>query len=119
LVTAAPREWRRHRSRYGGWPRSGRISLRIEGQRARCCKPLVARRKLLVADQGVLGADEIVLRLVDRERVLGGAKPLLQFLQAARQIARGAPRGERLRVLGFRQIGIGDRVGEHRRLAAS
>ena len=64
----------------------------------------------------VLGADEIVLRLVDRERVLGVAKPFLQFLEPAGQIGGRPPRGGGLRLLGFRQIGVGDRVGEHRRL---
>ncbi len=79
-------------------------------------EPLVAGRKLLVADRGVLGADEIVLRLVGRERVLGVAKPFLQFLEPARQIGRRPPRGGGLRLLRFRKIGVGNRVREHRRL---
>ena len=92
------------------------FGLCIERQRARRGEPLVAGGKLLVADQRVLGADEIVLRLVDRERVLGVAKPFLQFLQPAGEIAGGAPGSGSLRLLGFGEIGLGDRVGEHRRL---
>jgi len=60
---------------------------------ARGGEPLVAGRQLLVADHRVLGADEIVLRLVDRQRVLGVAKPFLQFLQPAGEVGGGAPRG--------------------------
>ena len=74
------------------------FGLRVERQRARRGEPLVAGGKLLVADQRVLGADEIVLRLVGRKRVLGVAKPLLQFLEAARQVGGRAPRGGGLRL---------------------
>ena len=56
-------------------------------------EPLIACDELLIGDQGVLRADEVVLRLVNRERVLGGAEPFLQFLQPSGQIACGAPRG--------------------------
>ncbi len=92
------------------------FGLRVERQRPRRGEPLVAGGELLVADQRVLGADEVVLRLVDRERVFGVAQPFLQFRQPAGKVAGGAtdPRGLRLR--GFGQIGLGDRVGEHRRL---
>ncbi len=77
-------------------------------------EPLRDGGKLLVADQRILGADEIVLRLVDGERVLGGAEPVLKFLEPSRQIVGGAPRGIGLRLLGFREISGGHRIGEHR-----
>ncbi len=90
--------------------------LGVERERAGRSQPLIAGRKLLIADQRILGADEIVLRLVDGQRVFGGAQPFLQFLEPARQIGGRAPCGGGLRILGFLQIGGGDRVGEHRRL---
>ena len=71
------------------------FGLRVERQRPRRGEPLVAGGELLVADQRVLGADEIVLRLVDRERILGVAQPFLQFLEPAGQVAGRAPRGGR------------------------
>ena len=82
----------------------------------RCREALVGARKLLVAEQRVLDADEIVLRLVDREHILGITQPRLQFLQTSGQIGGGAPRGGRLRALRFREIGVGNGIGEHRRL---
>jgi len=62
--------------------------------------------KLLIADHRILGADEIVLGLVDGKRVLGGTKPLLQFLQPARQIGGRPSRRIGLRTFRFRQVGI-------------
>ena len=53
--------------RRGGWLRSGRIWPARRASRPRRGEPLVAGGKLLVADQRVLGADEIILRLVDRQ----------------------------------------------------
>ena len=82
------------------------LGLRVERQRPRRGEPLIARRKLLVRDQRVLGADEIILRLVDRKRVLGVAKPFLQFLEPAGQICRCAPRGGSLRLLRFRRYAL-------------
>ena len=67
--------------------------LCIERQRPGRRQSLVAGGKLLVADQRILAADEIVLRLVDGERVLGVTQPLLQFLQSAGQVVGGAPGG--------------------------
>ena len=69
------------------------FGLRVERQRPRRGEPLVAGGKLLVGDQRVLGADEIVLRLVGRQRVFGVAQPFLQFLEPAGQIAGRPPRG--------------------------
>ena len=79
-------------------------------------KPLVAGGKLLIADQRVLGADEIVLRLVDRKLIFRAAQTLLQFHQTTGQIFCRTPRGGGLRVPRFRQVGVGERIGEHRRL---
>ena len=88
--------------------------LRIHRRCARGGKPLVAGRELLVADQRVLGADEIVLGLVGGKCGLGVAQPFAQLLQPAGQFAGGAPGSQSLRVAGLREVGIGQRIGEHR-----
>ncbi len=93
------------------------FGLRVERQRVRRGEPLIAGRKLLVADRRVLGADEIVLRLVDRQCMFSALRS--RSCNSLRRpdrsvVARRAAVG--LRILRFRQIGVGDRVGEHRRL---
>ena len=90
----APREWRRHRPmRFPAGFDLVVFGLGIERQRPRRGEPLVAGRKLLVVDRRILGADEIILRFVDRRacsRRSAAAPAIPSAVPTDRSVARRA-----------------------------